>query len=1286
MGQNLDRSFKMFFDQMQDGVYVVRQDNYELLYMNSIMESIFGRIEHEGPVKCYSALRGENEPCRGCVQHRADGLAHLFHHPRLGRDYSIRTSAIDWDGIAAYAVVCTDVTEYTMLRKQQQREAEEIKNLVNSIPGGIATYSVTGHGLKAVYCSEGLAEMLGVDAGEYIETHSEDPFVDVYPADAAMVREAVRKCVEGDGSAELTFRFIHKDGHLLWVNAQSRKIGHEKLGYMLHVVFHSISASTSMYMELLDCAQTMVHVTDYATKEMLYANAAAASFAGHAAEEVTGRKCYEYMFGRSERCEFCNIDDNAGSDCQKEAYIRGRYYSMQAKRIEWNGHNAFVEYVNDITDARKYAEAEATFRNYCLSAVDSALSGGTIINGMGLDAPLLYVSDNFKEFLGYTTDEFRAMYLNQYRDVIFPDDYERVIALNAKYVRERPKNYEMEFRFIRKDKSMMWTLEKATLLENFQGQSAYLSVFIDITKQKFTEEQLRIQQDANREALNQLEQSKNNLEIAAKQADLKYWQIDIATGMTFSEQAQSAGSVMENLYSDEFGRKYIYADDYDEFINATRSAALNTGESTYVDVRSAKDPNLFIRISYDYIFGEDGKPVRLLGIAQDITFYKRMQKQYSEAIEYRKNNAEGLIATSCVNLTRGVVEDIFVGGESIWKKEYEGITDYRERTGIFLDKVTLSDEEDRLFSAQSLIECFHNAVEPPMVEFMASAKPDNRMVWVRADVKLVRRPETGDIIAFFHNRDVTELYITSNATKAMLKLDCDYCAVIFPQNGHIHVLGKNIDFSYASEYFGNYDAAIDKFFHEYCADEDVESIIKAVRLDTVRAALAKSDSYNVDYTLRERDGSLRRKQLRYTYSNEEKTVLTQTRIDMENVLREEEEKQRILREALDAAKDANTAKSDFLSRMSHDIRTPMNVIMGMSEMALERGDNPEETMDCLKNISSSSRFLLGLINDILDVSKIEGKTFRLTLEPFTYSEFWSQIDTMITPLCRDKNITFTVAADSRDDCCVLADRVRVNQIFFNLLSNAVKFTPSNGRIELILKTVERTEKSVRKRIIVRDNGIGMSREFQTHMYEPFSQEKRQHIDPSEGSGLGLTIVKSLVELMGGSISVISAPGEGTEFCVELNVALAKAPSAEIETSNTDIRSIAGARALLCEDHPINARIAVRLLEKAGMRVTLAGDGREGVAIFNSSKENHFNVVLMDIRMPEMDGLEAARRIRALKRADAKTVPIIAMTANAFDDDRRKSEEAGMNAHLSKPIEPKLLYETVARVLRKEDRS
>ena len=397
--------------------------------------------------------------------------------------------------------------------------------------------------------------------------------------------------------------------------------------------------------------------------------------------------------------------------------------------------------------------------------------------------------------------------------------------------------------------------------------------------------------------------------------------------------------------------------------------------------------------------------------------------------------------------------------------------------------------------------------------------------------------------------------------------------------------------------------------------------------------------------------------------------------------REAMEQNRALTEALTRAEDANQAKTAFLSSMSHEIRTPMNAIIGLDNIALRDPDLSRNTRDELEKIGSSARHLLALINDILDMSRIESGRMELKMEEFSFFDLLDQIGIIVGGQCEDKGLTFVSKRGEPLDEFFVGDALRLRQIIINILGNSVKFTDPPGTVTFAVEQTEETEGLCMLHFIMQDTGIGMDKAFLPKLFEPFSQEDATTTNRYGGSGLGMSITKNMVDLMGGKIRVESEKGQGTTFIVEIPLQRADhvIKSSDDTPSGTDI-SVAGFHVLIAEDMEINAEVLADLLELEDMTSEWAENGKRAVEIFEQSEEGHFNAILMDMRMPVMDGLTATKEIRKLERPDAAAIPIIALTANAFEEDVKHCLEAGMNAHLSKPVDIDLLKETLARLV------
>lgn len=398
---------------------------------------------------------------------------------------------------------------------------------------------------------------------------------------------------------------------------------------------------------------------------------------------------------------------------------------------------------------------------------------------------------------------------------------------------------------------------------------------------------------------------------------------------------------------------------------------------------------------------------------------------------------------------------------------------------------------------------------------------------------------------------------------------------------------------------------------------------------------------------------------------------------LQTTLAKQVKEEQTLRAKADAA---SAAKSEFLSRMSHDIRTPLNGIIGMAYLS-RRYDLPEQARENLAKIDTSAKFLLELINDVLDMAKVESGKHELHFEPYPIDEFNGYLDAVIKPLCDERGQHLDIVEDVDADAVPLIDRSCINKILFNLLSNAVKFTPEGGTISYSVQGTEMPSGRVAIVHRIKDDGIGMSDEFQKKLFTPFMQEGRDDVSDQRGSGLGLAIVKNLVDLLGGSIEVESILGRGSTFTVRVECDTVPARNIDDVSEFTDDPpscdlALKGMHVLLCEDHPLNQEIARALLRDRGIKVEIADNGQAGIEMFERSEPGHYGAILMDVRMPVMDGYQATRAIRAMTRADGTTVPIVAMTADAFEEDITRCLDAGMDDHIAKPVDPQRLYQVL----------
>ena len=709
----------------------------------------------------------------------------------------------------------------------------------------------------------------------------------------------------------------------------------------------------------------------------------------------------------------------------------------------------------------------------------------------------------------------------------------------------------------------------------------------------------------------------------------------------------------------------------------------------------------------------------------DVTEIKRDEQRAKNLYEGLRaeleNLSEQVLISLRMNLTRNIIEDC--RGSELVDTDLRGmkISDrFMERLRYFpleRDRQKFIDK----FTTTHLLKNFAAGKKFSSAVFF-TRRPDGRECFVNYKVTLHRDPETEDVIAFVaeqdHNREIVSDTVLHKALSDQFDMITyivggDYGVVV----GDASKAAKGSIFP--RKKFGKYNDYLNEQVKPVLTgtDKEREKFFNDLQLEKIENALAIKEPYTVNLHCYI-GGEIYHKRFVFYLVNRQAKFYILLKSDMTQIQRAHFAKNEQLKNALEVANQATVAKSAFLSSMSHEIRTPMNAIIGLDNIALKETNLPAKTRENLEKIGSSARHLLSLINDILDMSRIESGRMIIKQEDFSFSNLLAQINTMFSRRCREKKLQYDFTTRGQVDEFYVGDEKKIKQILVNILDNAVKFTPADGKISFTVEQVARYENKSTLRFFVKDTGIGIDENYLPKIFDPFSQEYADTSTSYSGTGLGMAITKNIVELMNGKISVRSEKDVGTEFTVNLTLRKStktadeilgekisdddsepKIPDEPIPVAEADIPEeispavadeqknsaapnqklvdLSGKKILVVEDMPVNAEILMMILEMRGMTSELAENGKVAVEKFAASAENHFDAVLMDIRMPVMDGLQATVAIRELNRPDAKTVPIIAVTANAFEEDVQRSLQAGMNAHLTKPVDPERLYQTLA---------
>ena len=489
--------------------------------------------------------------------------------------------------------------------------------------------------------------------------------------------------------------------------------------------------------------------------------------------------------------------------------------------------------------------------------------------------------------------------------------------------------------------------------------------------------------------------------------------------------------------------------------------------------------------------------------------------------------------------------------------------------------------------------------------------------------------------------------------------------------------------NYVEEKYGkidNYLVSITRYILECVHPDDREKMIEAVQPSYIREKLQTEDRFSIYMRDISADNQKWYSFIVTRGVDSDHAGLAFT--DITKKVEEDERRERELQQALAIAKHSSQSKTNFLNNLSHEIRTPMNAIVNFTDLAALRIDNKEQVKDYMSKISRSSNHLLSLINDVLDISRIESGKMTLCESDENLGEILVGLRDLVRPGLEKKHLAFIADNAGIRDRLIVCDRLRLNQVLLNILSNAIKYTPEGGRVSFLAKQKDCARLGCAAyEFVVEDTGVGMSPEFVETIFEPFARDESALTSKIQGTGLGMAITKNIVDMMGGDIAVSSEPGKGTRMTVNLVFKLSDSLGSFSEDASSDIEAdFSGRRILLVDDNDLNLEIAQILLESCGFEIEAARDGAEAVQKVSQASEGDFDLILMDVQMPVMNGYEATRRIRSLDGPLAH-IPIIAMTANAFSEDRKAAHDAGMDEHVAKPINIDVLKQVLSRFLK-----
>ena len=1310
---------------------------------------------------------------------------------------------------------------YEYLQRLLVEKSRQIALLNSTVSSGLkANWDDECYSL--FYVNEGLCRMLGYTEEELMAKCRGRMTELVYPPDLPQALADCERCFANSLTYSTEYRMQRKDGKLIWVWDTGSKSKNEEGKTVINSVIvditerrhtnDTIRRQKAFFQSLYDT--TLCALVQYDLNgTFLNANAFTFDVIGYTEEQFrteTGGSLMSIVHP-------CDVDTVREHIERLIADRRPTVYNCRIIRrdgaVRWVCASANIINNMDGVPVIQAAYSDVTELQRVERERDStydSIPGGVAKVLIGTQLSLLEANDNFFQMLGTDRTAYKGTL-----SAVAPADRGAIVTAFMEAA-ETDAPVDIEYRCRRFDNEQtIWIHLIARFVENAHGAKVYQCVFIDITKQKTAQIQLYRERDRYRIIM---ENSADVIYEYDRKTDTVVFYETIRRG----DETEIAKHVSPNFSKKLYDQKIAHPEDAE-----TAMRVFSGIQSGSAEVRLRN-----LKINGDYVWCllqgqpvyENGALARVVGIIRDITENKRISQEKERLqrifdLELRRD-----YESICqINPSTGRYVMWTPSNASYYDIPTSGI--FSEELAHAISRIVCGEDQEtclKTLSIGNMLKTLEEEKEGTC--YYRVLTPDGSLRW-----KCARYTYFGDDGSILLNvRDVHDIRIAQqqeeNRFRAILRETCEYIIETDVETKSYTLHLPTLINRYPLEACSDYGSLIARYSERYVAPEDRESFLRAVSLPEALSRMRREGgSCSIKYTVNT-NGSPAYKTWNmslYRYDDNREYMLSYI-LDITKLVLEQQEKEReaernrqIIKDALTAAEQASRAKSDFLSRMSHEIRTPMNAVIGMTTIAAASLDNRDKLTDCLGKIGLSSRYLLSLINDILDMSRIESGKVSIINEEFDFRSFVEGISSIIYPQAKNKNIVFDLNIEGVVDELYRGDPLRLNQVLINILSNALKFTPEWRSVHLSIRETRRVRDRAYLQFIVRDTGIGMEKGLLERIFEPFEQGGASISHSYGGSGLGLAISSNLISLMNGHISVSSTPGVGSEFVVELplltvpdntpkqdvsledirvlvvdddlvtcehttlilnrigvdaeyvtsgkaavtrvksalqrhtcyNIALVdwKMPDMDgVETARSIRRIVgpdtlviimsaydwteiearareagvdffiskpifqsvvqdvllkatrrrqsadtlpvqkedfAGRRILLVEDNEINMEIARTLLEFRNASVDGACNGQQAVEMFRSSPQNHYDAVLMDVRMPVMDGIAATQAIRGLDRADAATVPILAMTANAFAEDIERSRKAGMNEHLAKPIEPETLYARLASYFR-----
>lgn len=1156
---------------------------------------------------------------------------------------------------------------------------EELAHVINSIPGGIAAYDFNDmQNPRRLFCSDGVAKLFGCSDAADLQHYAANPWSMVFKEDYQRVYDAFQHMFISSDTLDLSYRITRKDQVLEWVHLNGKAING-----IFYAVFTGMSDEAKLFQQISNEAAQGIYVIDKKNHDLLYYNENVELFLT-GKNNAWGKKCYTALHDKQTPCTFCPLSMIKNIEKPQElTFANGKSYEIRAKELEWNGLPAYTLFINDITDKITSSRKTEQLEQFYQTLVQNLPGGIAVIRFDMAKKQMLpeYISEGFAAMTGMSTVEAYALYKNDATAGVHPDDLDYIIGRLNQHLKKHLDTCESIYRLRKKDGSYIWIKNNSSLILRPNEIPLIYAVYSDITKE--IEAQNKLRQKYNDLLLRQQNYPLSN-EILSGYCDITANRILRIYDKTGIDPLQKFGFERQNFFKG-LATLIESPEERQHFLNTFLNAPLL---EKFAQGINSQELECFIRMPHDnsghYLkcvinmieSPDNGHTIGVLSVL-DLTQFK-----INDQISMHLAHAHYDFIATC-DFNSDSYQLFFTNSKANLMPPEQG--SYSKNIVAFLQTFTVPKDREFCMEMFDPANMQRRLYHENSYSFHYSLKDEQGHIYTKNMIVFLIDQRLNKV--GMARADITDYVREQRALLNTLAYTFEQLSIINLVTKEFTMYTRKSVLQNLSPYkCADFNRALHKLSLPYTKLAADETAAEKFSLPVILSRLAeKPQGYEFTLPYLANDGSEKNKQINVLWGDEGHHTICLVRCDVTDIISAEKNSRSVLQNALDLAQEANRAKTDFLSAMSHDIRTPMNAIIGMTDLALDDLDNRQHLSEYLDIIKSSSSHLLTLINDILDMSRIEKGKLKLARTSFNLSV---EIDRFCSryQLLMDKNSLNFLHNAELLHCNCIGDTAQLQRIWDNLVSNACKFTPPGGTVTFsACELPSDNERLGWYKFTISDTGIGIDSESLQHLFDPFFRSSDVISKHIEGSGLGLAIVKNIVDYKGGTISVTSRQGEGTTFTVTLPLHFDTAAEHPVEKPTHTFGSadfdFSGKSLLLAEDHPINQKVAELILEKTGAAVTIVENGLQCTELFTGSAKGSFDAILMDIQMPVMNGYEAAQAIRISTHPQSATIPIIAMTANAFAEDIKNALSAGMNAHIAKPIDPQKLYETLAAYIK-----